>query len=259
MLARWHSLLKGASLAMMLAGLMPATQALGEETGKTVEILAVDFPPYEFENPENGLRGFDVEVVEAAFERVGHQAVVTFLPWKRAKKLVADGTAPGLLTCGYRPERETDFAFSSPISGASRGFYTAPGFKGGELADFTDAKGHKVGVVLGYTTEAKMKELNIPYDASTTDVAALMKLNTGRIDMFLTVRENADYLGRQLPFINTLKFHVIKRVDYYLCVSRNWPDYRLLIENFNRGLRLIRSDGTYMSIHSRYRAVGGSS
>ncbi len=42
--------------------------ALAEEK---IEILAVDFPPYEFEHPVDGLAGFDVDTLVTAFARRG--------------------------------------------------------------------------------------------------------------------------------------------------------------------------------------------
>ncbi len=50
-----------------------------------------DYRPNEINPPENGLRGFDVEVVEAAFARVGITAEMNFIPWSRGKSMTKLG------------------------------------------------------------------------------------------------------------------------------------------------------------------------
>lgn len=56
-----------------------------------VLIVATNYPPYEMENPEKGLKGFDVEVAEEAFNRAGIRTRIEFYPWARALEMSEEG------------------------------------------------------------------------------------------------------------------------------------------------------------------------
>lgn len=219
-----------------------------------VEILAVHFPPYEMEKPEGGLPGFDVEVYREAFDRVGRKGSVAFLPWKRAVHLSKTGRAPGVLSCAYKPSRDKDFIFSDVLSYATRGYYVRPEFDASGRVELDIAKGQTVTAVTGYTTEKTMQELGVTIDPSPTDIAAIRKLVNRRVDMFFTSKESADYIGRPVNLANSMKFLTVKTIPYYVCFSRSWPNAEKLVEEFNRGLRVLRSEGRYEEIHAKYSA-----
>lgn len=220
-----------------------------------IEILAVDFPPYEIEKPQNNLRGFDVEVVEAAFGRVGGNASFKFVPWKRALRMSQSGQSAGLLTCAKAPEREASYLLSDSISSATAGIYTSKDYVGAALnsPDGLALLEGTITVVAGYSSEIYLKELGITYDVSSTDVAAIKKIVNGRIDAFLTSKENTDFLMQGLDVEGKLLFHQIEQRLLYLCISRKWPNADRLLDQFNIGLKQLRDEGIYDKIHARYR------
>lgn len=228
--------------------------AFAQAQADDVEILAVDFPPYEMEEPQGGLPGFDVEVFIEAFARSGRQASVAFLPWKRAVHLSRTGRAAGVLSCAYRQEREEDFIFSDTISQATRGFYVRPDFDMAGTVEVEAARDQSVTAVTGYVTEKTLVDLDIAIDPSPTDEAALQKLINRRVDMFYTSKEAADYIGRPYNIAESMKFLPVRVIPYYVCFSRKWPGVDSLVRDFNRGLRILHKEGRYQKIHAKYSA-----
>lgn len=217
-----------------------------------VEILAVHYPPYEFEEPENGLRGFDHEVVLAAFEREGVEAKITYTQWSRAVGLAREGKAAGILSCAESKEREKDFLHSNPISTATLGFLTLDSFLGNPQR-LEDAAKYRTGAVLSYVASQQLEEAGIEHDRSRNDEVALRKLKEHRIEMFFSYVEATLYMARPFFTKGELKAFPVDVTDYHLCISKNWPGAEALISAFNRGLAEIRTDGTYEAIHARYR------
>ena len=84
-------------------------------------------PPPLPEKAVKGLRGFDFEVATAAFELLGYEVDIEFLPWKRALAYARLGKVAGILTCAYTKERAEFMAFSDPISVFINGFYARKG------------------------------------------------------------------------------------------------------------------------------------
>ena len=214
----------------------------------------VNFPPYLLKNPdEDGLRGFDVEVVIEAFRRVGTEADVQFLPWKRVISLSKEGRIAGAVSCVRQTEREAFFWFSEPISFSTQTFVYTNRYNGRTLKKVIDAKGLKVLVVAGYSAETELKEAAVSYETAVSDQAAIIRLLERPYDVFYTVREFMEYTARKQGFSDRISFFDISRNPYHLCISKGWPDSEKVRKDFNEGLAEIIADGTYKKIHDKYR------
>jgi len=117
---------------------------------ESIVLFATDFPPYEIEKPIDGLRGFDVEVIEEAFNRAQISTEFKFYPWNRALELTKRGVSTGIFSCSYRAEREGFLIYSNPISRQTDVFFVRSEFNGFEPASLKESKGLRVGTVLGY-------------------------------------------------------------------------------------------------------------
>jgi len=58
-----------------------------------------EFPPYKMEKSESGLRGFDVEFLEEAFNRAGIPLNIVYMPWKRSLAQAQIGKVNGICSC----------------------------------------------------------------------------------------------------------------------------------------------------------------
>jgi len=234
--------------AISMFSLVTITQA------ETV-VLAVDadYRPNEIDPPENGLRGFDVEVVEAAFERVGIKAEMKFLPWSRGKSMTKLGKFTGLFTCAYRPEREQYFLFSDKISQATAGFWMRRQFDGLVPESMQDVRGLKTGGILENSTLKSVQDVNPDTLRFRTIKLAVQNLIKGVFDYFYQIKETTGYTIKLMGVSGELKFSPIKEKLYVVCFSKKWPGIEGLMARFNRGLAAVKADGTYDAIHDKYR------
>lgn len=221
----------------------------------SLTIYAVNYPPYEIENPDvDNLQGFDVEVVTEAFLRKGYRATVDFRPWKRIVSMAKTGTALAILSCGKAAGREEYIYYSDPISAATRTYVALKDYAGDVPRSIKDATGKKIVVVSGYVSEKELIAEGMEFDPIIDDESALRVLQKRGQDFFFTSREFVEYLAGSLDISNQFQyFDTQKKVDYHLCFSKNWPHTEALRNIFNIGLAEIKADGTYDKIHAKYK------
>jgi len=226
-----------------------------QHAGTPLKIVVSDYPPYEFAEPVDGLKGFDVEVLEAAFDRVQVNITIEFMPWKRAKYMTARGEVPAAFSCARDAEREKVFYFSDIISGLTHGLFVRKDFDidASLIHRIEDVKELEIIATLGYVNDVELTEKAIPHQTAQTDLSALKMVVLERAETFYTQKEVSNYLIRSSELSASLKFIELRKADFYVCFSKKWPNVEELISKFNKGLALIRADGTYDAIHAKYR------
>jgi len=218
-----------------------------------LKILAVHFPPYEFESPVNGLKGFDVEVVETVFQRMGAPAKVEFLPWIRAVEIVYAGQAMALLSCGHTKGRDVHVFYSDVISTATHGYFQRKEDPDLNYHSLVELQGQKIAAVRGYTVQKKLEELDIEHIKSRNDKLALNILIGKRVDIYYGTKESNEFIANQMGIAKEIKFHPFNTKSYHMCFSKKWPGSKELLAKFNDGLAQLKADGDYKKIHDKYR------
>ncbi|WP_419904240.1 substrate-binding periplasmic protein [Kiloniella sp.] len=225
----------------------------GSLRAEIVVFSATDFPPYEFEKPEEGLRGFDLEVIEAAFARMKTSTSFEFLPWKRAVEQTKRGLFAGTLSCSHKVDREEFFIFSDPISYSSHAYFVRQDFKGFQPTNTVEAKGLKVGAVLGWAQAEIMVEAGADVMTYRSEELLFRDLLKGVIDYAYLSLEASNYRAKQLGHSNKFRTTQTKTKELFLCFSKNWPNVEDVVLKFNEGLAAIKADGTYDAIHAKYK------
>lgn len=221
---------------------------------EALTFYAVDFPPYEFENPKSpDLRGFDIDVIVKSFERVGIVAKIEFLPWKRIVSLTKSGEIAGMVSCAKKQGRETYVHYSNSISGSTHAFIVTNRYKGQPLKTLEDARGLRVLAVAGYTTEKELINANVEYEKAANDQLAIKRLLERPYDTFYSIRENIEYLAKEQSFSDKVTIFDIIHIPYHLCIAKKWPNSDILTTKFNEGLSALIKDGSYKAIHDKYR------
>jgi len=181
---------------MLLVGAWAAPAA-----ADTFSLTSLDWPPYSGKDlPEGGL---SVKVARAAFEAMGHDMAVVFLPWQRA---VAMGLGEGYV--GYFPEYYSEdlaadsCAFSEPMGSGSLGFVepvSAP-VSWETLDDLAD---RSIGTVAGYVNTAAFDERVaaglLTVQTANDDLTNIRKVARGRIEMAVIDANVLDWLLSQNP------------------------------------------------------------
>lgn len=219
----------------------------------TLTLLATHYPPYEMEDPVEGLSGFDHDVVIEAFARTGWRANIVFVPWNRAVAEVRAGNVAGVLSCAYRAQREEFAFYSEQLSSSTDGVFFRRSQPEADISAHTDLAGRKVGAVSGYTTHAKLADFGIDPIDVPDDEAGIRMLDIGRLDYFYNGRQATEFLVKQLGLSGRFDFATISDKPLFLCLSKAFPNSETILRDFNRGLAAVKADGTYAMIHARYK------
>ena len=216
-------------------------------------IATEHYPPYEMLEPIAGLKGFDYEVMEEIYTRLGYQLDVAFLPWKRALSYTQLGDVVGILTCAHKKEREEYMIFSDPISTRVDGYYVRAGFSGPKPKSLKDVRGQRVASVSAYTSLKTLEDAGLnPMSANDTK-AAIGMLQRARFDYLYLNQQSTDFIINQQNISEQFDFYPIVKKYFYFCFSKKYKGVNKLLKEFNQMLKAIKADGTYEKIHNKYR------
>jgi polar amino acid transport system substrate-binding protein len=200
--------------------------------------------------------GYTVEIIREALKRVGYTLEIIWLPWKKAQVKAARGVYDGLGASYYTEERATKFAYSDPIADTEVVFFkrTEDNIKYSKLEDL---KPYKIGTGFGYGypeefAKADYLEKIEAYELKTNITRLLHK----RIDLIIGSRKAVlFYLKKHYPD-KTDSLEILgaplETLSLYVPFSKMKPNYKQRVEDFNRGLRMIKHDGTYQKIMEKY-------
>jgi len=214
----------------------------------------ISWAPHYAKDLEHG--GYTVEIIREALKRVGYELETVWLPWKRAQVEAARGDYDGLGASYYTKERATKFACSEPIAATEIVF-----FKRAEddikYCRLEDLKPYKIGIGFEYGYPEKFLKADYlqkveAYELKTNITRLLHK----RVDLIIGSREAVLFcLRHEYPDkIDSLEIlgDPLETMSLYVLFSKNRPDYKQKVEDFNRGLKMIREDGTYQKIMKKH-------
>lgn len=218
-------------------------------------LFAVDanFAPYQIDPPDDGLPGFDVEIVRSIFDAANIATQMHFLPWAEAISATKSGQYAGVYSCAHRTDREAHFLFSDTLSRATAGFMMRAGFGGPIPRVISDVKGYRSAGLSENATFKDLQKIN-PKAVGYPDIAeAISDLIAKKYDYLFTVKQVSFYTALKHSVAEKMVFAPISHVAYHICFSKNWPGVRSLRKQFNTGLKALRANRTYRHIHEKYR------
>lgn len=240
-------------LAAVCAALGLVVLVTGAWAGSKLRLACNDFPPHKIAAPgSDGLRGFDIDIIDAALQRTGWTAEFSFLPWKRALEFAIRGDIDGLCSCSRTPERETKLLFSEELGAVSVGLFARDEATLAGVARVDDLKGRKVAVVGGYNLEGELAAAGALVEAASSDKNALDMLVGGNIDLLYGYELTTRHFMRSDRPAGGVAYREMHRNPYYFCLSRKLPDAEQAMADFNRGLAALSEDGSIVRILARY-------
>ena len=237
-------------MGIILISQLSATGDMAFSQDKKI-ILATDpWPPYYGPDLEN--QGYFTEISKSAFQRVGYQCDVVFVPWKRALEMAKLGKYDGVLGAFYNDERTQWFTYSAPISETYIVFFTAKG-KNIRYDSLKSLEPYKIGVINGYNyseefdTAAYLKK-----EVVHTVSQNIQKLMVGRIDLFIDSKEVTLWtLRKEFPeYVDKIEIvePAFKVNKLYIPISKEVTDHQQIVRDLNTGLEKIKADGTFDTI-----------
>lgn len=227
--------------------------AAGAWAGSSLRLACNDFPPHKIETPAaDGLRGFDIDIIDEALHRTGWSAEFSFLPWKRALEFAVRGEVDGLCSCSRTPEREAMLLFSNELGAVSVGLFARDPAALAGIAKVGDLKGRKVAVVGGYNLEGELNDAGATVLAASSDKNALDMLLGGNIDLLYGYELTTRHFMRAEKPATAVEYLEMHRNPYYFCLSRQLPKAEQAMADFNSGLAAMTKDGSIARILGRY-------
>ena len=222
---------------------------------REISMLTVEWAPhYGSTLPEKGLT---TALVKAAFKAGGHNSDVDFVPWTRALKDVREGKADVVMGAYHNKDREADYYFSDPIYFLDTGFIARPGLGKNTYSSLRDLSSYSIGIARGWANSEEFDAANyLNKQVATSPTLNIRKLFRGRIDMAVMNFDLFRYEAKKEGFcITNVEFMdpPLETHGLYIMSSRKITDYDTIIEDFNRGLDMIRKNGTFDRIVNRFR------
>ncbi len=240
-------------IALFVFALAAMGWAAGGHAGASLHLACNDFPPNKIEHPaDDGLRGFDVDIVGEAFKRIGWSADISFMPWKRALELAGRGQYDGLCSCSHTKDREAKFLFSDELGAISAGLFARSAGVLAGISTIADLKGRKVATVGGYNLEAELTGADAIVEATSNDKSALDMLVGGNVDVLYGFELTTKHFIRSDPRSASIVYKEIRRNPYHFCLSRAMPGADQVMRGFNRSLSEMAANGSIDRILDRY-------
>ena len=219
-----------------------------------IKISATDWAPYTGETLPNG--GFFTEICQEAFVKAGYVTEVTFIPWKRAVEKTKRGRYDLLIGASYTEERSEYFSYPKHYWESSVHFFALKGnkFNYRKIEDLCPAK---LGIFLGSFYVDRFKHYKcFTIETVPTTQLNIKKLAAKRIDLFIDAKDSVFfYLNKRFPDladdIEPL-YPPLETDKIYMVVSKKIINFKKIIDDFDKGVMVIKNDGTYDKILKKH-------
>lgn len=236
-------LLKKALIGIMVLSL--SATALAKE--RIYVGTNAEFPPFEY--LENGkITGFDIELMNEigkvlnADIKIQDMAFDGLLPALQLKKV--DVVIAGMTAT---EERMKTVAFTQPYYIASQVIIVKEGDN--SIKSFEDLKGKRVGVMLGFTGDTVVSEIEgVKIERFNAAYAGIMALKADKADAVVLDSEPAKNYVKQNPGLKLAEADAAKE-EYAIAIRKN---DKALLEKIEKALTEIKANGTYDKLIEKY-------
>ncbi|WP_187170468.1 substrate-binding periplasmic protein [Salidesulfovibrio onnuriiensis] len=251
-----------AAILFAILVIMAPAHTAAQERQPTLMLAVGEWAPYVSENSEG--YGFAAEIVIKAFRAAGQDVELVFMPWARSLELVKRGELPATFPWYMNTDRELFAWFSEPIfRECSVFFYKKDRFPDFRFQSLETMRQYRVGGVDDYGYLPLLKEKGVLDSVSHVDPQGMRMLEDDRIDFlaqnivrgWYTIEEL--FPDKKTEFATSDPF--MKDDAMGLLASRRHPQGKLALALFNKGLIIIKKNGTYRAIlekHHMCRLLG---
>jgi polar amino acid transport system substrate-binding protein len=211
------------------------------EERKTITFADLVYPPFFFDDGT----GATPDMLTAIFDQMGYDVIVEVYPFARAIAMVNAGQRQAILCFPGQTDPERTVA-SKPLFYSSNVFiYKKSQFPDGiSFQTLSDLAGYRVGNLIGSTRfERLFEEHGLVVDLASSDTFNLKKLDSGRVDLVMTVHlmgrallESTFPADRLDEFAFTAPFEILPNVINF---STTYPGNAALIEEFTQTIEDI--------------------
>ncbi len=220
--------------------------------GEPITLVTSEYPPYCTKELAN--RGILVSIIVESFHAAGEDNVkIVVEPWYRALENAKKGKYDGIFTLWHTKERENWFAYSNPILEDDLIFFVHTKNKI-RISKPADLHPYKIGTGLGYAYPEWFMNLSVKKEETAFDEHNFHKLYHHRVDIALAERNVGLYYIHKLKYQDAIKPipYPIAHIRQYLGFDLKKKDYKKNLYTFNKGLSVIKANGTYLRIKNSF-------
>ncbi len=219
-----------------------------EEENKIIYVgTNAEFPPFEYLE-EGKITGFDMDLINEMAKEMGTEIKIEdmafdgLLPALQAKKV--DVVIAGMTA---NEERKKAVSFTAPYYTASQVIVVKEGDN--SIRSFEDLKGKKVGVMLGFTGDLVVSEIEgVTVERYNAAYAGIMALQADKVDAVVLDSEPAS------NFVAKNKGLAIAEADaaeeeYAIAVRKEDNE---LLEKLEKALKSVKEKGIYEELLKKY-------
>ena len=206
-----------------------------------------EFPPFEYLEKDQ-MVGFDVDFINAIGKEMGKEVVM--------KDMSFDGLLPALqmkkvdlVIAGMTAteERKKTVSFTQPYYTASQVIIVKEG--NNSIKSFDDLKGKKVAVMLGFTGDTIVSEIEgVSIERFNAAYAGIMALQADKVEAVVLDSEPAKNYVKQNPGL-VLAEADAEQEEYAIALRKN---DKALLEKVEKALAEIKANGTYDALIKKY-------
>lgn len=235
-----------------------------------LQVVAESWPPFEFEDPEKGVIGIDVDIATHIFNKMNIDFEIHILTWTRAWRKIQEGEADAALSVSRKAKREPFLYYPQQNMWVSEYvFFVHKDKKRNNFGGYEDAKrlNLRIGVVPGNSYNEAFwktfpyidkdgKKLHHQLDSANSMELNLKKLAKGRIDLYIVDKTIGLYAIKQLKLQDILTYYPqpLFSKGYPMPFAKNstYPDIKKIAERFEAELLLLKESGKYDEIFDKW-------
>jgi len=212
------------------------------------------YAPFEVENPDKKITGFDIDILSAVALKAGLQMKFINTPWEGLFTQLENGDRDLLVSAiTINETRKKQMDFSAPYFEAVQLIAVPTTSK---VKSIEDLKGLKVGVQSGTTGDEVVSKLlgknNAGIKRFEGTPLALKELQNGGVEA--VVADNGvihHFLKNNPAEFKLVADKTFSKEHYGIAVRKGNKE---LVDKINKALEAIRADGTYERIYHQYFA-----
>lgn len=225
---------------------------------ETIRVSVGEYPPAYSEYSLH--YGYIPHILTRAYNLVGIQVKLEFLPWKRAYQNAKEGQFDATCCWFSSRQRQQDFFLSDAISNTEGFYFFHLKSYNFDWQTLKDLQGIPIGATSGYTFGEEFyraeKEGKLTVQWVNADQQSLGKLFKKRIAIApIDINTGYELLRRYFPAqqaqLVTHHPKALRRTPTYFLLSRNKGQQeksQRLMALFNKGLKLLKQNGEYDKI-----------
>lgn len=249
-----HFLLKMILVSVIVTSGVFFVISSGHCKDRHIRFATVEWEPYWGSKMLN--YGYMAEITKEALSRVGYTMEIHFVPWKRALHDVETGYYNALFGSYYNADRVEWLAYTDPVDAGQLVFFAK---KENKITwnNLYDLKDYVIGTMQGYHYTDEFNNAGYLKRESVRKLELnIKKLLDDRIDLVCASRKVFLYaVNTNYPKALDQIWIVPKPLathEIYHGFSKKDPNYFHYTLEFNKGLQIIKADGTFDAILKKH-------